>query len=86
MWILLHFEKITRHTNRKDLNDKLNKHFIRKYRQDYKKSSQDVYELIIGCQSTAIENAEYLVADRLNHGEKIDPEKNQSTDHNLSIS
>lgn len=76
LWILLHFEKVTKHTTRKELNHKLNKYFKKFYGQDYSKSSQDVYKFIIGFQSIAIKNAEGLIANHVNQEGNIDPEKN----------
>ena len=76
LWVLLHFEKITKHTSRKELKHKLNIHFNKFYGQDYSKSSQDVYKLIIGFQPKAIKNSEYLVQNYINDMGKIDPENN----------
>jgi hypothetical protein len=75
LWLLLHFEPLTRATNRKDLNKKLNEYFLNYFGQDYSKSAQDVYALIIGFQNKAISNAKNLLLEQVrNHG-KLDPEK-----------
>jgi hypothetical protein len=75
LWLLLHFEPLTRATNRKDLNKKLNEYFLSYFGQDYSKSAQDVYVLIIGFQNKAICNAKNLLIEQIrNHG-KLDPEK-----------
>jgi len=76
LWILLHFEKVTKHTSRKELKYKLNIHFNKLYGQDYSKSSQDIYKFIIGFQPKAIKNAEYLVKNYINDMGQIDPENN----------
>jgi len=61
LWILLHFEKVTSHISREDLNRKLNEYFLERFGIKYSKASQDIYAFIIGLQKKAIENAEYLV-------------------------
>lgn len=72
LWILLHFEKLTRFTHRTELNHKLNAIFQERFGVKYDKSSEDVYSFIIGLQKQAIENAKHLVNIHLrNHG-KID--------------
>lgn len=76
LWILLHFEKLTRFTNRKELNSKLKEHFISSFGQEYDKSSKDVYRLIIGSQAFAISNAEFLVQKHIRDNGKLDVEIN----------
>lgn len=61
LWILLHFESTSAPMSRNDLRKKLNTIFKEKFRQDYSKSSQDIYELIIGQQNNAIERAKHLI-------------------------
>lgn len=76
LWILLHFEKIAKHTSRKELNSKLNEHFLKLCGQEYSKSSQDVYRYIIGLQPTAIKNSEYLVQHYTLSNGSLDPDTN----------
>ena len=61
LWILLHFENLTKFTNRKQLTNKVNAYFKKEFKKEYLKSSQEVYEFIIGKQETAIKNAKSLV-------------------------
>lgn len=69
LWILLHFELITRHTHRSELNSKLNTIFIERFGIEYSKASQDIYRLIVGYQQQAIDNAKVLVAKHIrDHG------------------
>jgi len=80
LWILLHFELISANTDRKNLNSQLNKIFREKFKGiDYSKSSQDIYNLIIGQQSQAIKNAKILVNQHIRDYGKIDPNKNPIT-------
>lgn len=60
LWIILHFEKLERWTTREELNKKLKKIFKDKYGKEYKKSSKDIYKMIIGMQGNAITNAKNL--------------------------
>ena len=73
LWILLHFEKVSAHTNRTDLNSKLNQYFEAKFGKSYSKSSQDVYKLIIGLQNEAIKNAENLIKMHIRDHGKLKP-------------
>jgi len=79
LWILLHFEPLTRSTHRKELNSKLNQIFLEKCGKKYEKSSQDVYLLIRDLQETAIKNAKNLVKQHLRDYGKIDSNKNPIT-------
>ena len=76
LWLVLHFEKLTRYTSREDLNKKLNEHFKKYFGVEYSKSSQDVYRYIAGFQKTAIVNAEHLIKMNISANGKIDPEQN----------
>ena len=80
LWILLHFQPLSRHTHRTELNSKLKKIFKDRFRIDYSKSSQDIYAFIVGLQSQAITNAKKLVAMHIrNHGELAPYENNPLT-------
>lgn len=79
LWILLHFESVTRHTCRQELNGRLKELFLEKFGLEYEKSSKDIYELIIGSQTQAIERAKNLVKQHLRDYGKIDPSKNPIT-------
>jgi len=73
LWILLHFRPITRFTSRKELNSELSKIFKDRWGIEYSKSSQDIYNFIVGLQSKAIKNSKQLVKTHIqNHG-KLDP-------------
>jgi len=73
LWILLHFQPLTRYTHRSDLNSILKKIFKEKFGIEYSKSSRDIYAFIIGFQQQAISNAKHLVQMQIeNHG-KFDP-------------
>jgi len=73
LWVLLHFRLITRFTSRKELNSELNKIFKDRFGIEYSKSSQDIYNFIVGLQSEAIKNSKQLVKIHIqNHG-KLDP-------------
>ena len=67
LWLLLHFQKVTAYTSRQDLIKKLNRYF------DYKKSSHDVYKIIIGFQKDAIKNAEKLTAKQIKDNGRLNP-------------
>jgi len=73
LWVLLHFRLITRFTSRKELNSELNKIFKDKFSVEYSKSSQYIYELIIGFQPKAIKNAKQLVKAHIQNHSKLDP-------------
>ncbi|MBU1669201.1 RloB family protein [bacterium] len=79
LWIILHFEPLTRPTHRTELNSKLNTIFLERYGKKYEKSSQDIYKFIIGFQEVAIKNAKNLVKQHHRDYGKIDPEKNPIT-------
>ena len=73
LWILLHFQTLTRYTQRAELNSTLNSLFKERFGIEYSKASQDIYALTIGVQSEAIKNAKQLVKTQIeNHG-KLDP-------------
>jgi len=73
LWILLHFIPVTAHTNRSDLNRKLDLIFKQEFKTPYKKASQDVYQLIMGRQEKAIINAKNLVKSYKRDNGKITP-------------
>jgi len=73
LWILLHFISVTAHINRADLNKKLNVIFKDKFNKEYSKSSQDVYQLIVGLQEEAIKNAKNLVKLHIKDNAKVTP-------------
>lgn len=73
LWILLHFTSVTAHTSRADLNKKLKIIFKDKFKKEYSKSSQDVYQLIIGWQEQAIKNAKNLVNSHIQNNGKVTP-------------
>ena len=73
LWILLHFTPVTAHTSRFDLNKKLNAIFNDKFKIQYSKASQDVYQLIIGLQEQAIANSKKLVDSYIQDNGKITP-------------
>jgi len=79
LWILLHFKLVSVHTHRDDLNNQLNSIFLDKFNIEYKKSSQDIYKLIIGFQKEAIKNAKILAKQHLRDYGKIDSNKNPIT-------
>lgn len=76
LWLLLHFERLERHTSREDLNKKINEHFRNYFGVDYSKASQDIYRYMIGYQNTAIKNAEYLMKMHIDRNGNINPEQN----------
>ena len=79
LWILLHFQLVSKHTSRENLNSELKRIFLSRFGLEYEKSSQDIYSLIIGQQSQAIKNAKVLVAKHIKDYGKIDPNKNPIT-------
>ncbi|MBL0686608.1 MAG: RloB domain-containing protein [Sulfurospirillum sp.] len=66
LWILLHFEQLTRWTNREELNSKLKKY-------KYDKKSTDTYAKIKSKQDQAIENAKHLIKKHINDDGEIKP-------------
>ena len=76
LWILLHFELVTRYSSRKDLNSKLNKIFKERFSLEYEKSSQDIYALTVGLQPQAIKSAEQLVVMHIRNYGKLSPYEN----------
>lgn len=73
LWILLHFQAVTAHTNRVEINRKLNQIFTDEFKTSYNKSSHDVYSLIIGRQDQAIHNSRLLVESYIRDNGAIDP-------------
>jgi len=73
LWILLHFQPLTRYTQRAELNAILNKLFQDKFGIKYSKASQDIYALIIGLQSQAIKNAKQLKERQIRDYGELDP-------------
>ena len=73
LWILLHFERLARFTNRKNLNSKLNTIFRDRFGIEYSKSSQDIYSFTVGLQSEAIKNSKQLVSKYIRNYGKLDP-------------
>ncbi len=61
LWVLLHFEQLTKWTSRKELNSKLKKIFEDRFSIEYTKSSRDIYRYIRSFQKEAIKNAKSLV-------------------------
>jgi hypothetical protein len=76
LWILMHFQSVTAYVNRKELSSQLNKIFKQKFRREYSKSSQDIYDLIIGWQPIAIERATKLRRSYINDFGYLDPFSN----------
>ncbi len=79
LWLLLHFQLVSAHTDRKKLKSQLNKIFLEKFGVEYSKSSQDIYSLIVGLQPQAVKNAKTLVKQHIQNDGKIDPNKNPLT-------
>ncbi|HFU76437.1 MAG TPA: RloB domain-containing protein [Campylobacterales bacterium] len=73
LWILLHFQPLTRYTSRMELNSKLNTIFKERFGLEYSKSSQDIYGFIVGLQSEAIKNSKQLVATHIRNNGKLYP-------------
>lgn len=73
LWILLHFIPISAHHDRVELNKKLDFHFLKNFKKEYSKSSEDVYELIIGKQKEALSNAKKLMISHLQDKGRISP-------------
>ncbi len=73
LWILLHFTSVTAYISRADLNKKLNVIFKDKFKKEYSKSSQDVYQLIVGLQEDAIKNSKKLVNFYIQDNGKVTP-------------
>jgi len=61
LWILLHFQIPTKPITSIDLTTLLNNIFQEEFGLDYHSSHRDIYNLIIGRQSNAIENAKLLL-------------------------
>lgn len=76
LWLLLHFEKVTRSTSRMEINAKLNSYFKKYFSAEYSKSAQDTYRYLIGFQKEAIKNAEYLIKMHKNNHGRINPTEN----------
>ena len=76
LWILLHFQPLSRHTHRNELNSKLKTIFRDRFGIDYSKSSQDIYAFTVGLQSEAIKNAKQLVAMQKRNNGLLDPCEN----------
>lgn len=60
LWILLHFEKVARFTDRTELNQKLKSHFLKEFKTTYDKSNSDIYAIVKSRQEIAIRNAKEL--------------------------
>ena len=73
LWILLHFEKLQRYTNREKLNKRLNELFLKHFRIEYSKASSDVYTLIKSKQKDAISNAKDLIEKHTRDDGEIKP-------------
>ncbi|MFA6761224.1 MAG: RloB family protein [Sulfuricurvum sp.] len=73
LWILLHFEKITRFTNREELNRKLKAYFVQEFKITYDKSNSDIYAIIKSRQETAIKNAKELYEYHINIDGSLKP-------------
>ncbi len=61
LWILLHFQILTKPITSIDLTTLLKNIFQEEFGLDYHSSHRDIYHLIIGRQSNAIENAKLLL-------------------------
>jgi predicted secreted protein len=79
LWILLHFEEISRYTHRKELNRKLNKIFLERFGKEYAKANSDIYKLTIEQQKDAIVNAKKLRDKSIRDYGNINPEQNPLT-------
>ncbi len=79
LWILLHFEPVTRYTHRNILNSRLNKIFQNKFGKKYDKSSRDVYKNIIEYQNKAIKNTKKLISQNIKDNGRINPQNNPLT-------
>jgi len=76
LWILLHFQTITRYTPRAELNSKLKTIFKDRFGIDYSKSSQDIYGFTVGLQVQAISNAKELVKMHIRNNGELNPCEN----------
>lgn len=73
LWVLLHFEKLQRHTNREELSKKLKEIFLANFGIEYSKASSDIYSILKSRQKTAIENAKSLIQKHLRDDGEIKP-------------
>jgi len=73
LWILLHFQPVTRYMSRRELNHALNKIFRDRFSSEYDKSSQDVYNFTVGLQDIALVNAKKLVERHSKVNDSISP-------------
>ena len=73
LWILMHFQSITKHMDRRTLNHTLNQIFKERFSTSYDKSSQDVYNFTVGLQATAIINAKRAIKRHRELSDTIDP-------------
>jgi hypothetical protein len=80
LWLLLHFEQLSRFTSREDLNSKLDHHFREKFKTPYSKATSEVYKWTKEHQVTAIKHAKSLVQQHeQNHGKLTPYEHNPLT-------
>lgn len=79
LWLLLHFQLVSVHTDRKKLKSQLNKIFLDRFQIEYEKSSQDIYYLVRNLQEVAIKNAKILASEHIQNGGAINPVKNPIT-------
>lgn len=73
LWVLLHFEKLERYTNRVVLKEKLNLLFKQHFKISYSKADSDIYALIKTRQCQAIINAKALMEKHKRDDETMDP-------------
>ena len=73
LWILLHFKNITSYKSRHDIKKDLNKIFKDKFGCEYKKSEQNIYQMINEYQDDAIKRAESLIKRLLKEKDYIEP-------------
>ena len=73
LWLLLHFQRVTRYLSRVELKRELNNIFKKRFNIDYEKSNKDIYAFIIGMQLDAINNAKSLINHHIKNDEVIDP-------------
>lgn len=73
LWVLLHFEKISRYTSREELNSRLKDCFKKEFKIPYDKSNSDIYAILKTRQDIAMKNAQELYETHINNDGKIDP-------------
>ena len=56
LWVLLHFEKVSRYTSREELNSRLKDCFKKEFKIPYDKSNSDIYAILKTRQDIAMKN------------------------------